>query len=130
MVLIPITIDPVACFGPMFQSFLTSTESRPQEPWFTTHCNNKFNHPYANLMYERASKPPCTLGILTSADFFWKQSGSPTRGTSTITHTLRQHQVSTPFNNLASPFQKDRSSLLTNATHIMYVPKTTNSTSI
>ena len=54
MVLIPITIDPFACFGPMFQSFLTSTESCPQEPWFTTHRhrNNKFNRPYANLMYE------------------------------------------------------------------------------
>ena len=78
MVLIPITIDPFACFGPMFQSFLTSTESRPQEPWFTTHHNNKFNRPYANLMYERASKPPCTLGSLTSADFFWKQSDPPT----------------------------------------------------
>ena len=81
MVLIPITIDPFARFGPMFQSFLTSTESRPQKPWFTTHRNNKFNRPYANLMYERASKPPCTLGILTSADFFWKQSDSPTRRT-------------------------------------------------
>ncbi len=54
MVLIPITIDPFARFGPMFQSFLTSTESRPQEPWFTTHRNNKFNRPYANLMYETA----------------------------------------------------------------------------
>ena len=54
MVLIPITINPFACFGPMFQSFLTSTESCPQEPWFTTHrhCNNKINRPYANLMYE------------------------------------------------------------------------------
>jgi hypothetical protein len=51
MVLIPITIDPFARFGPMFQSFLTSTESSPQEPWFTTHRNNKFNRPYANLMY-------------------------------------------------------------------------------
>jgi hypothetical protein len=83
MVLIPITIDPFARLGTMsmFQSFLTSTESRPQEPWFTTHHNNKFNCPYANLMYERASKPPCTLGILTSADFFWKQSDSPTRRT-------------------------------------------------
>jgi hypothetical protein len=81
IVLIPITIDPFARFGPMFQSFLTSTESRPQEPWFTTHRNNKFNRPYVNLMYERASKPPSTLGILTSADFFWKQSGSPTRRT-------------------------------------------------
>ena len=70
MVLIPITIDPFAHFGPIFLSFLTSTESHHQEPWFTTHHNNKFNHPYANLMYERASKPPFTLGILTSADFF------------------------------------------------------------
>jgi hypothetical protein len=61
IVLIPITIDPFARFGPMFQSFLTSTESLPQEPWFTTHRNNKFNRSYANLMYERASKPPCTL---------------------------------------------------------------------
>jgi hypothetical protein len=33
MVLILITIDPFAHFGPMFQSFLTSTESHPQEPW-------------------------------------------------------------------------------------------------
>ena len=33
MVLILITIDPFARFGPMFQSFLTSTESHPQEPW-------------------------------------------------------------------------------------------------
>jgi len=81
MVLIQIMIDPFARFGPMFQSFLTSTESRPQEPWFTTHRNNKFNRPYANLMYERSSKLPCTLGIPTSADFFWNQSDSPTRRT-------------------------------------------------
>ena len=60
MVFIPITIDPFARFGPMFQSFLTSTESRPQEPWFTIHRLEKFNRLYANLMYKRASKrePP------------------------------------------------------------------------
>jgi hypothetical protein len=116
MVLIPITIDPFACFGPMFQSFLTSTESRPQEPWFTTHRNNKFNRPYANLMYERASKPPCTLGSLTSADFFWKQSDSPTRRTfygksytapTPSIHTIQQ---------LGLAISKSYSSLLTNAT--------------
>ena len=81
MVLILITIDPFARFGPMFQFFLTSTESLPQEPWFTTRRINKFNRPYANLKYKRASKPPCTPGILTSANFFWKQSYSPTRRT-------------------------------------------------
>jgi hypothetical protein len=54
MVLIPITIDPFARFGPtMFQSFLTSTDSCPQEPWFTTHRLDTFNRPYANLMYEQ-----------------------------------------------------------------------------
>jgi hypothetical protein len=37
MVLIPFTIDPFAQFGPIFQSFLTSTDSPPQAPWFTTH---------------------------------------------------------------------------------------------
>jgi hypothetical protein len=72
MVLVPITIDPFACFGPMFQSFLASTDSPPQEPWFTTHRLEKFNHPNANLMYKRASNPPNTLGIITLADFFLK----------------------------------------------------------
>jgi hypothetical protein len=51
MVLIPIRIDPFTRFGPMFQSFLTSTDSHPQEPWFTTHRLDKFNRPYTNLMY-------------------------------------------------------------------------------
>ncbi len=81
MVLIPITIDPFACFGPMFQSFLTSTDAPPQEPWLTTHRLERFNCPNANFMYKRASNPPNTLGILTSADFFWKQWQSPIRCT-------------------------------------------------
>ncbi len=32
-------------------------------------------------MYERASQPPCPLGILTSANIRWAQSASPTRRT-------------------------------------------------
>ncbi len=52
MVLIPITFDPFARFGPMFQSFLTSTDAPPQEPWFTTHCLEKFYRPNAYLMYK------------------------------------------------------------------------------
>ena len=124
MVLIPITIDPFARFGPMFQSFLTSTESRPQKPWFTTHRNNKFNRPYANLMYEHASKPPCTLGILTSADFFWKQSNSPTRrtfyGNSYTAPTPSIHTIQ----QLGLAISKSYSSLLTNATRTFHRPPT------
>jgi hypothetical protein len=125
MVLIPITIDPFACFGPMFQSFLTSTESRPQEPLFTTHRNNKFNRPYANLMYERASKPPCTLGSLTSADFFWKQSDSPTRRTfyGTNSYTAPTPSIHT-IQQLGLTISKSYSSLLTNATRKFQRPPT------
>ena len=62
MVLIPITIDPFARFGPMLQSFLTSTESRPQEPWFTTHRNNKFSDiSDLNLNIVIALDDPCSL---------------------------------------------------------------------
>jgi hypothetical protein len=124
MVLIPITIDPFARLGPMFQSFLTSTESRPQEPWFTTHRNNKFNRPYANLMYKQASKPPCTLGIITSADFFWKQSDSPTGrtfyGNSYTASTPSIHTIQ----QLGLAISKSYSSLLTNATRTFQRPPT------
>jgi hypothetical protein len=68
MVLIPFTIDPWARFGPMLQSFLTTTHHPHQKPWRISHTNNKYHRPNANLMYERASQPPCPLGILTSAD--------------------------------------------------------------
>jgi hypothetical protein len=124
MVLVPITIDPFARFGPMFQSFLTSTDSPPQEPWFTTHRLKKFNRPNANLMYKRASNPPNTLGILTSADFFWKQLQSPTRRTfyghsytapTPSIHTLQQ---------LGLAVLKGFSSLLTNATRTFLEPPT------
>jgi hypothetical protein len=81
MVLIPFTIDPWARFGPMLQSFLTTTHHPRQKPWRTSHTNNKYHRPNANLMYERASQPPCPLGILTSADIRWTQSTSPTRRT-------------------------------------------------
>ena len=105
-------------------SFLTSTESRPQEPWFTTHRINKFNRPYANLMYERASKLPCTLGILTSADFFWKQSDSPTRrtfyGNSYTAPTPSIHTIQ----QLGLAISKSYSSLLTNAAHTFQRPPT------
>ena len=125
MVLIPITIDPFAQFGPMVQSFLTSTDSHPQEPWFTTHRLKKFNRPYANLMYEQASKPPCTLGILTSADFFWKQSKSPTRRTFygssyTAPTPSRIYTIQQP----GLAVSKSYSSLLTNATRTFHRPPT------
>ena len=60
--------------------------------------------------------PPCTLGILTSADFFWKRSDSPTprtfHGNSYTApipsiHTIQQ---------LGLAISKSYSSLLTNAT--------------
>jgi hypothetical protein len=78
MVLIPFTIDSWARFGPMLQSFLTTTHHPHQKPWHTSHINNKNHQPNANLMYERTSQPPCPLGILTSADIRWTQSTSPT----------------------------------------------------
>jgi hypothetical protein len=108
----------------MFQSFLTSTESRPQEPWFTTHPINKFNRPNANLMYKRASKLPCTLGIHTSADVFWKQSDSPTRrtfyGNSYTSPTPSIHTIQ----QLGLAVSKRYSSLLTNATRMFQRPPT------
>jgi hypothetical protein len=78
MVLIPFTIDPWARFGPMLQSFLTTTHHPRQKPWHTSHTNNKYHRHNANLMYKCASQPPCPLGILTSADIRWTQSASPT----------------------------------------------------
>ena len=39
MVLIPFTIDPWARFGPMLQSFLTTTHHTHQKPWRTSHIN-------------------------------------------------------------------------------------------
>jgi len=79
MVLIPFTIDPHGRFGPMLQAFLTTSNHPPQKPWRTTHSNTKYHRPNANLMYSRASNPPCPLGILTSADINWHESLSPTR---------------------------------------------------
>jgi hypothetical protein len=91
MVLIPFTIDPWAPFGPMLQAFLTTTHHPCQKPWRTTHTNSKYHQPNANLMYKRASQPPCPLGILISANIRWTQSASPTRqtffGNSYCTHT-------------------------------------------
>jgi hypothetical protein len=52
MVLIPFTIDPWARFGPMLQSFLTTTHHPRQKPWRTSHTNNKYHRPNANLMYK------------------------------------------------------------------------------
>ena len=63
----------------MLTAFLTTTHHPHQKPWHTTHTNNEYHRPNASLMYERASEPPCPLGILTSADLQWKQSASPTR---------------------------------------------------
>jgi hypothetical protein len=48
MILLPFTIDPWGCFGPMLQSFLTSTHHPHQKPW-------RNNRPYANIMYKCAS---------------------------------------------------------------------------
>jgi hypothetical protein len=65
----------------MLQAFLTTTHHPRQKLWCTTHTNYKYHRPNANLMYERASQPPCPLGILTSTDLRWMQSASPTRQT-------------------------------------------------
>ncbi len=103
----------------VFQSFLTSTESRLKS-------HGLLPTAYANLMYERASnsKPPCILGILTSADFFWKQSNSPTRRTfygnsytapTPSIHTIQQHSLAV---------SKSYRSLLTNATRTFQRPPT------
>jgi hypothetical protein len=54
MVLIPFTIEPCARFGPMLQAFLATTHHPHQKPWRTSHTNNKYDRPNANLMYERA----------------------------------------------------------------------------
>ena len=125
MVLIPFTIDPFDQFCPMFQSYLTSTDSLPQAPWLTHHCLEEFNRPYSNLMYKWASTPSCTLGILTSsANFFWKQSDSPTRRTfygnsysapTPSIHTIQQ---------LGLAISKSYSSFLIDATHMFLIPPT------
>ena len=81
MVLFPFTFDPWARFGPMLHAFLTTTHHPCQKPWRTTHTNYKYHRPNTNLIYERASQPPCPLGILISADIRWTQSASPTRRT-------------------------------------------------
>jgi len=75
-------------------------------------------------MYEQASKPPCTLGILTSADFFWKQSDSSTR------HTFYGNSYTAPtpsihtIQQLGIAISKSYSSLLTNATSAFQRPPT------
>jgi hypothetical protein len=100
------------------------SDTHTHTPWFTTHRLEKFNRPNANLMYEQASNPPSTLGILTSADFFWKQSQSPTHRTfyghsytapTPSIHTLQQ---------LGLAVSKGFSSLLTNATRTFLKPPT------
>jgi hypothetical protein len=77
MVLIPFTIDPWVQFGPMLQAFPTTPHYPHQKPWCTTHTNTKYHCPNANLMYKKASQPPCPVGILTSANLHRSQS-SPT----------------------------------------------------
>jgi hypothetical protein len=74
MNLLPFTINPWAQFGPMLQSFLSTLRCPQQKDWHPD-C------PYATLMYERASTPPCSLGILTYADIQWSNSKSISRRT-------------------------------------------------
>ena len=117
MVLIPFTIDPWARFGPVLQAYLTTTHHPRQKPWRTTHTNYKYHRPNANLMYERASQPPCSLGILTSADLQWVQSASPTQqtffGNSYTAPTPSLHTLKL----IGLSISKVNSSLLCNATH-------------
>jgi hypothetical protein len=119
MVLIPFTIDPWAWarFGPILQAFLITTHHPCQKPWRTTHTNYKYHRPNANLMYERASQPPCPLRILTSADIRWPQSASPTRrmffGNSYTAPTPSLHTLQL----IRLSISKAYSSLLWNATH-------------
>ena len=63
--------------------------------------NTKYLHPNANLMYKRASTPPCPLGILTSADPIGANLPLPTDRTSLEILTRPQHQVSLLSNALA-----------------------------
>ncbi len=116
MVLVPFTIDPWARFGPVLQSFLTTTHHTRQKPWRASHTNNKYHQPNANLMYECASQPPCPLGILTFVAIQWTRSASPTRRTffgnsytapTPSLHTLQLIRLS---------ISKAYSSLLCNAT--------------
>jgi hypothetical protein len=87
------TFDPWARFGPMLQSFLTTTHHPRQKPWRTSHTNNKYHRPNANLMYERASHhahsgsshPPTSDG---------HNPHHQHAGHSLITHTQHPHQAS------------------------------------
>ena len=117
MALIPFTIDSCARFGPMLQAFLTTTHHPHQKHWHTTHTEDKYHRPNANLMYKCASQPPCPLGILISAHIRWMQSAPPTRWTffgnsytvpTPNLHTLQLIELS---------ISKAYSSLLCNATH-------------
>ena len=124
MVLLPFTIDPWGRFGPMLQAFLTTTHHTPQKPWHTTHRNHKYLRPYANLMYKRASHPPCPLGILTSADINWSQSSSSTRriffGNSYTAPTPSIHSLQ----QLGLTISKAFGSLLCSATRTFRLPAT------
>jgi hypothetical protein len=116
MVLIPFTIDPYGRYGPMLQVFLTTTHHARQKPWRTNHTNQKYHRPNANLMYKRASQPPCPLGILTSADILWTQSTSPTRRTFFgNSYTLPTPSIHT-LQLIGLSISKAYSSLLCNAT--------------
>jgi hypothetical protein len=124
MVLIPLTIDPWARFGPMLQAFLTTTHHPPQKPWSTTHRNTQYQRSNANLMYKQASQPPCPLGILTSADIRWSHLASPTRRTffghsyTALTPSLHTLQL------LGLGISKKFSSLLCSATRTFCLPPT------
>ena len=124
MVLIPFTVDPHGRFGPMLQAFLTTTTHTPHKPWCTAPHNNKRHRPNANLMYSRASTPPCPLGILTSADINWKASASPTRRTffgysyTAPTPSIHTTQL------LGLGISKAFSSLLCSATRTFRLPPT------
>jgi hypothetical protein len=117
MVLFPFTIDLWAWFGPMLQAFLTTTHHPHQKPWRTTHTNNKYHRPNANLMYKCTSQPPCPLGITTSADLRWSQSASPTRrtffGNSYTAPTPSLHTLQLLGLNISKAY----SSLICNDTH-------------
>jgi hypothetical protein len=124
MVLIPFTIDPWAWFGPMLLVFLTTTHHPRQKPWHTTHTNYKYHRPDANLLYKRASQPPCQLGILISIDIRWTQSASPRR------RTLFGNSYTAPTPSLHSlqliglSKSKAYSSLLCNATCMLQLHPT------
>ena len=70
MLLIPIALDPFGRWGPITQNWLFQTTRNLQY-----HFRN--NKQQAAIMFSKITKHPCPIGILRTADAYWK--GNKTR---------------------------------------------------